>query len=111
MFATKTQSEWCEIFDQTDGCVTPVLSLDEAPNHPHNLARKSFLHNSETKSMEPIPAPILSRTPGVPHVNAQPALGQHTREVLLENGFSDNQIRQLESSHAIKCNDAIKSNL
>ena len=39
IFRGKTRAEWCELFDGSDACVTPVLSQREAPTHPHNLAR------------------------------------------------------------------------
>ena len=45
IFKTKTRQEWCQIFDGSDACVTPVLELDEAPDHPHNKARESFVKN------------------------------------------------------------------
>ena len=43
IFKTKTRDEWASIFDLTDACVTPVLELHEAPEHPHNKAQKSFV--------------------------------------------------------------------
>jgi alpha-methylacyl-CoA racemase len=45
IFKTKTRQEWTEIFDMSDACVTPILELNEAPDHPHNKARKSFVKN------------------------------------------------------------------
>ena len=45
IFKTKTRQEWCQIFDGSDACVTPVLELDEAPDHAHNKARESFVKN------------------------------------------------------------------
>ena len=53
-FATKTRDEWTHIFDALpDSCVIPVLELHEAPNHPQNLARKSFVRNTKGK-FEPV---------------------------------------------------------
>ena len=53
-FATKTRDEWTHIFDALpDSCVIPVLELHEAPNHPQNLARKSFVQNTKGK-FEPV---------------------------------------------------------
>ena len=43
MFKTKTRDEWCEILEGTDVCFAPVLSMSEAPSHPHNVARGTFL--------------------------------------------------------------------
>ena len=57
-FAGRTRDAWAEIFAATDACVTPILSLDEAPRHPHNVARAAF------RGAEPAPAPRFSRTPG-----------------------------------------------
>ncbi|XP_076835762.1 alpha-methylacyl-CoA racemase isoform X3 [Brachyhypopomus gauderio] len=51
VFATKTQAEWSRIFDGTDACVTPVLSLDEVGLHPHNQERGSFLRNTQGEEL------------------------------------------------------------
>ena len=61
-FATRARDEWAAIFDGTDACVTPVLSLAEAPHHPHNLARKTF--DTVNGVPQPMPAPRFSETPG-----------------------------------------------
>jgi len=64
IFKSKTQSEWCKIFDGIDACVTPVLDWQEAPNHPHNKARDVFRQKTdESDPVVPNPAPKLSRTP------------------------------------------------
>jgi alpha-methylacyl-CoA racemase len=47
IIATRTRDEWAEVFTGTDACVTPVLSLDEAPTHPHNLARNPFVRTND----------------------------------------------------------------
>ena len=57
---TKTRDEWCEIMEGTDVCFGPVLTLDEAPNHPHNQARETFVELDGV--MQPAPAPRFSRT-------------------------------------------------
>jgi len=88
IFATKTRDEWSEIFDKTDACVVPILDKDEAPNHYHNKDRGSFL-----KSGMPRPAPLLSRTPAIPADTSMSLdWGQHTREILAEEGYTTNQI-------------------
>ena len=46
IFASKTQAEWCSIFDDVDACVAPVVQLKHAHQHPHNVDRKSFLQVS-----------------------------------------------------------------
>jgi len=64
IFKSKTQSEWCKVFDGIDACVTPVLDWQEAPNHPHNKDRDVFRQKTdESDPVVPNPAPKLSRTP------------------------------------------------
>jgi alpha-methylacyl-CoA racemase len=65
IFKTRTRAEWCELFAGSDVCVTPVLTLAEAPDHPHNRARDAFI--SVGGVQQNAPAPRFSRTPaGVP---------------------------------------------
>ena len=59
IFKTKTRDEWSEIFDGSDACVTPVLELNEAPEHPHNKARESFVKNHAGDMMAPVRTSIL----------------------------------------------------
>ncbi|WP_098897587.1 CaiB/BaiF CoA transferase family protein [Streptomyces sp. st77] len=60
-FLTRTRAEWTEVFAGTDACVAPVLSLTEAPHHPHLAARSTFVeHGGRT---QPAPAPRFSATP------------------------------------------------
>ncbi|MER7953208.1 CaiB/BaiF CoA-transferase family protein [Streptomyces sp. NPDC096030] len=77
-FRTRTRDEWTAVFDGTDACVAPVLSLREAPAHPHLAARATFVeHAGQT---QPAPAPRFSATPGT--VRTGPALpGADTDEV------------------------------
>ncbi|KAK4879235.1 hypothetical protein RN001_007381 [Aquatica leii] len=101
-FLEKTQEEWCKIFDNQDACVTPVLSLEEAPKHPHSVERKSYTANYEGQ-LVPNPAPKLSRTPGLPQfVNPSPKRGQNTASVLEELGLSSSEIAQLEDKKVIE---------
>ncbi|MFH9268400.1 CaiB/BaiF CoA transferase family protein [Streptomyces sp. NPDC017546] len=60
-FLTRTRAEWTEVFDGTDACVAPVLSLTEAPHHPHLAARSTFVEHSGL--VQPAPAPRFSATP------------------------------------------------
>ncbi|HEU4421376.1 MAG TPA: CoA transferase, partial [Pilimelia sp.] len=83
--ATRSRSEWMAVFDGSDGCVTPVLSLSEAaglagPAHPHLAARGVFtdLHGVR----QPAPAPRFSRTEVAPPALPPPLPGEHTDEVL-----------------------------
>jgi alpha-methylacyl-CoA racemase len=82
---TKTRDEWCEIMDATDVCFAPVLDLAEAPRHPHNVARSTFIEVDGVT--QPAPAPRFSATPGVVQ-GPPPAIGAHTAEVLAEWGVS-----------------------
>ncbi|QBJ95762.1 CoA transferase [Rhodococcus sp. ABRD24] len=61
-FATRTRDEWAEMFDGVDACVTPVLAFGEAPEHPHNTARTSFVTVDGIE--QPAPAPRFSRGAG-----------------------------------------------
>jgi alpha-methylacyl-CoA racemase len=65
IFKTRTRDEWCAMFEGVDACVTPVLSLEEAPQHPHNIAREAFVEVGGI--LQNAPAPRFSRT-----VNAIP---------------------------------------
>lgn len=97
-FAARPRDEWAELFAQTDACVTPVLDLDEAPAHPHNLARATFAPGEG--GPQPAPAPRFSRTPGR---IARPAVtpGLHGEEILRERGFSPERIESLRNAGAI----------
>ncbi|XP_056369302.1 alpha-methylacyl-CoA racemase [Oenanthe melanoleuca] len=109
VFAQKTQAEWCSIFDSTDACVTPVLSFDDAASHQHNKERSSFIKN-EQGEISPRPAPVLSRTPAVPSCKRDPFIGEHTEEILLEYGFTKQEIAKLYSDKAIELKN-LKANL
>jgi alpha-methylacyl-CoA racemase len=64
LFLTKTRDEWCAIMEHTDICFAPVLSLTEAPEHPHNKQRGTFLEVDGI--LQPAPAPRFSETPAPP---------------------------------------------
>ncbi|NXA60577.1 AMACR racemase, partial [Mohoua ochrocephala] len=101
IFAQKTQAEWCSIFDGTDACVTPVLSFSDVALHQHNKERSSFIKNDQGE-ISPRPAPVLSRTPAVPSCKRDPFTGEHTEEILLEYGFTKQEIAKLYSEKAIE---------
>ncbi|KAK4314264.1 hypothetical protein Pmani_014416 [Petrolisthes manimaculis] len=73
-FKEKNQKEWTEVFYGKDACVTPVLTIEEAPHHPHNTYRGTFIPSSTNDGgqYEPRPAPYLSRTPGSVQERAAP---------------------------------------
>ncbi|MBM4336010.1 MAG: CoA transferase [Deltaproteobacteria bacterium] len=98
LIATRTRDEWCRIMEGSDVCFAPVLAMSEAPAHPHNVARQTFI---EIAGMtQPAPAPRFSRTK--PEVARPPAhAGQHSVEVLDGWGFSEAEIRALRESKAI----------
>lgn len=99
IFVSKTQEEWCKIFDFTDACVTPVIPLDEAHDHKHNAENKSFVNDGTM--FVPVPAPRLSSTPGeVSLINPLP--GQHTVDALQEAGFNEMEIDSLLKNNVIR---------
>jgi len=98
IFRGKTRDEWCEIMEGTDVCFAPVLSLAEAPQHPHNVHRETFTESHGV--VQPSPAPRFSRTPG--EIQCPPAhAGQHTDEVLSAWGVPDKRVAELRAHGAI----------
>ncbi len=98
VIAQKTRDEWTAIMGGTDVCFAPVLDLDEAPNHPHNLARETFVELGGV--IQPAPAPRFSATPGKIQ-GPPPAIGAHDREALTDWGFSDGEIDALKAAGAL----------
>lgn len=94
LFKTKTRDEWCEIMEGTDICFAPVLSLSEAPHHPHNAARETFVEVGGT--VQPAPAPRFSVTQAQAP-RKSPQVGDDTASVLKDLGHDDAQIEQLIS--------------
>ncbi len=92
---TKTRDEWAALFEGTDACVAPVLSLSEAAKHPHNVARGSFITVNGVE--QHAPAPRFSRTAAAP-VRAPHRAGADSSEVLAEAGFSAAEIEQLRAA-------------
>jgi len=92
-FRSRTRDEWCAVFEGTDTCFSPVLSLAEAPQHPHQLARGNFVELAGV--VQPAPAPRFSRSrPGVQ--GPPPEVGQHSLEVLADWGFSAETVGRLQ---------------
>jgi alpha-methylacyl-CoA racemase len=99
VFRTKTRAEWCELMEGTDVCFAPVLSLHEAREHPHNVARSTFV---EADGMvQPAPAPRFSRT--VSRIAGPPPHpGQHTDTVLADWGFAADEVAGLRAAGAVR---------
>jgi alpha-methylacyl-CoA racemase len=97
-FRGKTRDEWAKTFADRDACVAPILSLAEAPEHPHNVARSTFVEVDGV--VHPAPAPRFDRTPGELAVKACYA-GEHTDVVLSELGFDEAEIADLRSGAVV----------
>lgn len=102
-FISKTQADWSKIFDGTDACVTPVLSFDQVSSHPHNRERASFIKDP-SGAESPRPAPVLSLTPAEPCLGPDPAIGEHTAEVLEDYGFTSADIDKMRAAGVVECN-------
>ena len=98
VIATKTQSEWCALMEATDVCFAPVLDLDEAPKHAHNVARQTFVELAGVT--QPAPAPRFSKTPGAIQ-GPPPAIGAHDQEALRDWGFSEADVSVLKANGAL----------
>ncbi|MDB5791853.1 MAG: carnitine dehydratase [Massilia sp.] len=98
LFATRSRDEWCALLEGTDACVAPVLDMAEAPLHPHNRARETFIDIDGV--VQPAPAPRFSRT--VPEAGqAAAAPGQHSAAVLADWGWSLDAIETLKNAGVI----------
>jgi alpha-methylacyl-CoA racemase len=96
--ATRTRADWEIVFADSDACVTPVLSMTEAPTHPHNVARTAF-YTTEGVT-QPAPTPRFSRTAPEP-VQPPSAIGAASKEVLADWGFSAASIAALSADGVI----------
>jgi alpha-methylacyl-CoA racemase len=94
-FRTRTRDEWCALLDGTDACVAPVLSLLEAPAHPHHQARSTFVEIAGVT--QPAPAPRFSRTPSADPLPPAPA----DDELLEAWGLPPERVAGLRSSGAL----------
>ena len=78
LFKTRTCAEWCDLLEGTDACFAPVLTTDEAPRHPHNAARQTYVEIDGI--VQPAPAPRFSRTvPDLPIPPQPPSRGRRSR--------------------------------
>jgi alpha-methylacyl-CoA racemase len=95
---TRTRDEWAALAAASDACLAPVLDPGEAPRHPHNVARATFVEVDGR--VQPAPAPRFDRTPTTdprPPVN----IGMHTNEVLEGIGVAPQQIAELRRTGVI----------
>jgi alpha-methylacyl-CoA racemase len=97
-FASRTRGASEELFADVDGCVFPVLSISEAPQHPHNVARGTFVTRDDV--VQPAPAPRFSVTPTQPGL-PPPSVGEHTDAVLADLGMSDDEVRRLREAGVV----------
>jgi alpha-methylacyl-CoA racemase len=95
VFAKKTRDEWAELFAPTDGCVAPVLSMDEAEAHPHARARNAFPEIEGVS--QPAPGPRFSETPGAIRIPPE-AASRSDPAALAAWGFSPDAIEALCSA-------------
>jgi alpha-methylacyl-CoA racemase len=99
LFRTKTRDDWCALMEMTDVCFAPVLSLGEAPGHPHNVARGTFL--DVAGMVQPAPAPRYSVTATTAPV-PPPRAGADTDALLGEAGYDADAIAALKAEGVVK---------
>ncbi len=98
LFRTRTRDEWCALLEHTDACFAPVLSMAEAPSHPHNLARGTFIEVDGIT--QPAPAPRYSGTPtATPSPLSQDS--ETARGIWQDVGYSDDELAQLRDAGVI----------
>jgi alpha-methylacyl-CoA racemase len=98
VFVTKQRDEWCRLMEATDVCFAPVLTMSEAAQHPHNVARGTFVEVAGLT--QPAPAPRFSRT-GAEIVSPPAHPGQHSAEILRDWGFDAARIEELIANRAV----------
>lgn len=103
VFKSKSRDQWQRILEGTDTCFAPVLSMKEAAGHPQNRHRSSFVDVQGV--VQPAPAPKFSRTqPVVPR--AARKVGEDSRDIMGELGYSAEQVRALEAAGAVSSAEA-----
>ncbi|HEX2374346.1 MAG TPA: CoA transferase, partial [Actinomycetota bacterium] len=98
VFRTRTRDEWCALLEGTDACVAPVLSLLEAPSHPHNQVRGTFVDVGGVP--QPAPAPRFSRTP-CSSPSPPPAAGDDPDPTLAAWGLAPEAVARLRATGVI----------
>jgi len=99
LFATRTRADWCALLEGTDVCFAPVLDMAEAPRHPHNAARATFVERDGVT--QPAPAPRFSRTPADIGAPASKP-GEDSVQVLLDWGWSEASVQALERAGVLQ---------
>jgi alpha-methylacyl-CoA racemase len=100
VFATRSRDEWAELFQGRDACAFPVLSLLEAPHHPHNAARGTYRPDARSSGFEPAPAPRFSATPAA-EPRPAPVIGSDTDQILAAAGMDIGRVAQLRARGVI----------
>ena len=98
LFASRTRADWCALLENTDVCFAPVLDMNEAPAHPHNRARATFIEVDGV--LQPAPAPRFSRSTPAPTTSAS-APGADGAAILAGWGFAPAAIDQLRTAGTI----------
>ncbi len=98
LFKSRPRDHWCRLMEMTDVCFAPVLSMAEAPEHPHNKARGAFAEVGGM--MQPMPAPRYSAT-ATATPSPAPAAGSHTAEVLAGLGYDAAKLEALQAAGAL----------
>lgn len=94
-FLEKDQAEWTRIFEGKDACSFPILSIEDAMNLEHNVARKTFLPSAQFPGFNEVnAAPKLSRTGALPF-RKFPTPGGNTEEILKSLGYSSTEVKEL----------------
>ena len=97
-FKTKTRDAWCDLLEGSDACIAPVLSMEEAPKHPHNQARKTFVEVDGI--IQPGPAPRFSRTRS--EIKGPPCVpGAANNKALTEWEVPESEIERLQQAGVI----------
>ena len=100
LFASRSRDEWAVLFEGGDACAAPVLSLDEAAAHHHNVARNTYIRVDGV--LQPAPCPRFAKAPA-PNPAAPPLPGADTDQVLRECGYDAATIAELRASRVVFC--------
>jgi len=98
LFRTRTRDQWCELLEGSDACFAPVLSLDEAPRHPHNAARRAFV--PVDGALQPAPAPRFSQTPSSDPRPMRAGFSE-VASTLAELGYSAEWLSELKTRNVV----------